>query len=162
MNSEQFIRLFSWGSIIVIFGVIPLWISHCVVDPVGYACGFACLVSSTLLLGNSSMDLSLCCWSRRVRVWICMFGIEYLVACNWGESREERFSKSNNPVLQTLITLGRVTEDIYLKMLVINGDKWQFWFVCFWCVISWKRIVNQQNQLHNDAFYIKTSQSAKT
>ena len=51
------------------------------------------------LWSNSSMDLSLCCCSRRVGAWIYLFDVKYLVACNWGE----RFSKSKNPVLQTLL-----------------------------------------------------------
>ena len=50
----------------VISEVILEWISHCVVVPTGYTCGFVCLISCALWLANEEKDHQ----NQRILGWV--------------------------------------------------------------------------------------------
>jgi len=62
-------------------------------------------------------------------------------------------------MLQLLHRLAKQKVLFFIQQKISKRYPWKTEF--FAHVISWERSANQQKQLRNDAFHVKTSQSAK-
>ena len=105
----------------------PIGQIHCCANSEETGEGFLCEQRSKIValkwarMSQCGIDLLLCCCSRWVQAWICLFDI-IDVPC--GLQPRRKLSKSKNSILQTLLELSRVTEALY--PLPTENVEWDF------------------------------------